>query len=644
MFRSQKLFWLTIACCIYQSLVFAQPSWQDTFQLYLKTPPNESIIGFERVIAKPDIPDTIRFDIMVALVNDYAQLRQVDSARSKAMEAYEFSQNLADQGRQARAALSRAWTARELGLSEEVLEMALNAEQIAKKLDRGDLLLITYNTIASVYYDVKNDSLQKVYLEKSIETAVAYNMEMQAYNAMSNLAYIYLKEKNYKKAKTLLHQSINSEERLLNGNEIQLYMPYNYMVDIYEEEQQYDSCAFYVQKLLDISKEAKWPDYITLNKLTLTFFKRQTGISISYNSSLVEQFNSISVDNKSIDEQKNFLWQKSRINQDFGDYKTALMYLTNYYQLTDSLNQAELRDQIAFYKEQFDAEQRENQITQLENANSIAELEAAQLTTRNTWLVIGISLFAILSALLIYFYLQLRKTTEELRKLNQLKDKFFAIVSHDLRNSITAFHGIGRVIDKYIAQEKWDRLNKLAVKLDDESSKLHGFLNDLLNWSLTQVDQVPYNPENILVKERVNQIISLMDAQLVGKSITINSNIQDGIQSYVDPNAFDLAIRNLLSNALKFSHENGQIELSASNSEGSVQISVQDFGVGMSSEQKSQLFQIGTKSSKGTKGESGSGIGLVLVKEFVELNKGSIQVESQPEKGTTFTIQFPKAQ
>jgi signal transduction histidine kinase len=643
MFTSQKLFWLTIACCIYQSLVLAQLSWQDTFEIYLKTPPNESIIGFERALANQNIPDTSRFDMMTALVNDYAQLRQVDSARSMAVKVYQFSKELTDKGRQARAALSRAWTAREHGLSEEVLEMALNAEQIAKELNRGDLLLMSYNTIASVYYDVKNDSLQKIYLEKSIETAVSYGIEIRAFNAMTNLGYIYLKEKNYPKAKSLIQQSIQADKKFNNGNQISLYMPYSHMIDIYEVEEKYDSCAIYVQKLLDISKGAGWPDYVVLNELTLTFFRKQAGIQVSYNPSLVKQLNAIVLTGKSIDEQKNFLWQKTRINQDFGDYKTALKYRTDFYELTDSLNQAELRDQIAFYKEQFDAEQRENQITQLENENAIAGLEAAQLSTRNTWLVIGISLFGILSTLLIYFYLKLRKTTEELRKLNQLKDKFFAIVSHDLRNSITAFHGIGRVIDKYIAQEKWDRLTKLAMKLDDESSKLHGFLNDLLNWSLTQVDQVPYNPENVLVKERTDRIISLMEAQLVGKSITINSSIDTGVQSYVDPNAFDLAIRNLLSNALKFSHENGQIELAATTSEGNVQISIQDFGVGMSREQTDQLFQIGTKSRRGTKGESGSGIGLVLVKEFVELNKGSIRVESQPEKGTTFTIQFPKA-
>lgn len=642
MYYSQKSYWIFACLLFIQQYIVAQSSWNDTFQLYLKTPPNKSVIGLQRALNHKNIPDSTRFDIMVALVNDYAQLRQIDSARNMAVRAYDYAENLSYQDRKARAALSRAWTAREKGLSEEVLEMALKAEQIAKELNRGDLLLMSYNTIASVYYDVKNDSLQKKYLEKSIETAITYKMETQAFNAMSNLGYIYLKEKNYAKAKLFFRKSISADARQNKGNKIQLYMPYSHLVDVYEEEQQYDSCIYYVEQLIDISTLAGWQDYSLLNKLILTFYLRRAGNQISYSTDLLRQLNSVTILNKSIDEQKKFLWEASRINQDNNNYETAIAQRTRFYEITDSLNQVELRDQIAYYKEQFDAEQRETQITQLENQNAIAALEAEQLNTRNTWLIIALSLFGILSTLLVYFYLTLRKTTKELENVNQLKDKFFAIVSHDLRNSITAFHGIGRVMEKYISHEKWDRLNKLAVKLDQESSKLHAFLNDLLNWSLTQVDQVPYNPEVISVSDRITNIISLMDAQIAGKSILVNTQFENNIQCLVDSNAFDLVARNILSNGIKFSHESGTINIVANHTEQGIKILFQDFGVGMTNEQIHSLFKIGTKSTKGTKDESGSGLGLVLVKEFVELNKGTIHVESEPEKGTTFIVQFPK--
>jgi len=619
----------------------AQVSWQDTLEHYIKTPPPQAIKGLEKALIHKDIPDSSRLDMLAALVNDYAQMRMSDSARSTALRAYKLATSGEDQRRIARASLSKAWTARDLGLSEEVLAMALEAEKLAKEVDNPDLLLMAYNTLASVYYDVKNDSLQKEYLIKSYETAKAHNLELKAFNAMSNLGYIYLKEGEYKKAEELFKRAIRTRKEIDSGNRASFYMEYSHLIDLFELRAQYDSCVVYVDSLLSISVYGGWKDYIILNQNMKAYYQRKAGYSIPLNKVLLGNLNAIDIAGFTIDEQKAFLWKKSIVNEEFGNYKKALGFTKAFNTLTDSLNQAELRDQVAYYKEQFDAEQRENTITQLENENEIAALKAEQLSTRIIWLISAISLFSILIGFLIYFYVRLRKTTKELRALNHVKDKFFAIVSHDLRNSITAFNGMGDVIDRYIEREKWDRLKALGGKLDTESKKLNVFLNDLLNWSLTQVNHVPYHPKQIGVRGQIDQVLTLLEDQLNGKADRVEVVIDDQQKVYADQNAFDLVVRNLVTNACKFSHEGGTIFIGAETQSKMLRLTIADQGIGMTNEQQQQLFQVAKKSSKGTQGESGSGLGLVLVKEFLTINRGEITVDSELQKGTTFTITLP---
>lgn len=232
--------------------------------------------------------------------------------------------------------------------------------------------------------------------------------------------------------------------------------------------------------------------------------------------------------------------------------------------------------------------------------------------------------------------------SKELENLNTIKDQFFAIISHDLRNSIGAFVGLGSLIKWNVKKQSLDKLNDLALTVDDEANKLNGFLNNLLSWSSTQLNNTPYHPEKTNIQHAIKQVINRHSFRLGTKSLHVTINSDPGHWAFADPNSLDLILRNLLSNAIKFSHENGEIIFSSTRIENQIQICIEDFGMGMDSKTLHSLFTLKTiQSQKGTKGEQGSGLGLVLVKEIVTLNLGSISVESNLGKGSKFCLQLP---
>ncbi|WP_425391642.1 response regulator [Ekhidna sp.] len=251
--------------------------------------------------------------------------------------------------------------------------------------------------------------------------------------------------------------------------------------------------------------------------------------------------------------------------------------------------------------------------------------------------------------------LQLRKNAETLRENDtlkiylreikaqkRLKDRFFAIISHDLRGPVSAFNGITQVISLYLKQAKYEDLEKMMGEVDKATDHLSKLLDNLLNWASTELSQIPYNPEKVNVTSMLNDVIESFELAAKSKSISIESHMDTSAEVYVDQNSAVTIFRNLIHNALKFTPEGGKIAIKSSKNGHFVDISVNDSGVGMNEEKIQSLFTLSEKSSTyGTKGEKGIGLGLQLVNEFTKLNKGEIKVTSTEGQGTTFNISLP---
>lgn len=239
---------------------------------------------------------------------------------------------------------------------------------------------------------------------------------------------------------------------------------------------------------------------------------------------------------------------------------------------------------------------------------------------------------------------KLEDHVEELQKLNRTKDHFFSIIAHDLKNPVSALTGISEFVkdnisklDKKDAQEYINSISKSAYSIYD-------LLVNLLNWSQTQSKSITCSPAHVNVKEVVQKNVILLDQQFRNKHITLNLNIAEEHVIFADYNMFDTVVRNLLSNSVKFTEYNGSVTVSSVIHDAEIVISVSDTGVGMSDDQLQRLFKLDKDNiSVGTAGERGTGLGLVICRDFIEANKGKINVTSKPGAGTTFYISLPKS-
>ncbi len=238
--------------------------------------------------------------------------------------------------------------------------------------------------------------------------------------------------------------------------------------------------------------------------------------------------------------------------------------------------------------------------------------------------------------------IELENIAKDLRVANATKDRFFSIIAHDLKSPFNAFIGFtGMLRDNFTeySDEKkiqiLDIVSQSAVSMDD-------LLTNLLNWARTQNKAVEYRPQSLDLHSAVNTVLHIMMGTAESKKISLFNNIENGETIYADPNQTSAILRNLISNSIKFTNLHGTVTISAERNVDMILITVSDTGVGMTDEQINSLFIIDKcQSTSGTNKERGTGLGLVVVKEFVELNGGEISINSKTNKGTTVTIALP---
>ncbi|MEQ9299360.1 MAG: HAMP domain-containing sensor histidine kinase [Cyclobacteriaceae bacterium] len=238
---------------------------------------------------------------------------------------------------------------------------------------------------------------------------------------------------------------------------------------------------------------------------------------------------------------------------------------------------------------------------------------------------------------------QLVQRQNELEQLNATKDRFFGIIAHDLRNPVISFQGISRLIESYLKKGKTEKISELSDKIQQSVNNLNQLLDNLLNWASSQTSALPYHPEALPAKQIIDEAINLFSDTADAKQIAISNKVDMDIMIYADRNGVSTIFRNLINNALKFTPENGSIQIAAEQDGDNVKIVTTDNGVGIDQSKISSLFQLSNdKSTQGTSGEKGTGLGLVLCQEFAKVNKGLIWVESELQKGSSFYVSMPK--
>ncbi len=296
-----------------------------------------------------------------------------------------------------------------------------------------------------------------------------------------------------------------------------------------------------------------------------------------------------------------------------------------------------------------------------------AEMKLRDAVIKNQRLLqrvyVGIILFSLAFALVLYYaYVQKRRANklleekneeisrqhdaisrqaDELRELNALKDKIFSIIAHDLRSPLFSLITMLNIAKEghFTAESFKEILDELLINVNYTTS----LLENLLTWAKNQMHGTKVNPKNFDLGQLVNSSIQLLNETAETKEIKLKNSIAEGTYVFADTDMADIVIRNLISNAIKFCNAGDKITVWNSVAEGMVTVCVEDTGIGMTDDVLQKLFGTQINSMPGTKNEKGTGLGLILCKEFIQMNGGAIWAESKPAKGSKFFFTLPVA-
>ncbi len=232
--------------------------------------------------------------------------------------------------------------------------------------------------------------------------------------------------------------------------------------------------------------------------------------------------------------------------------------------------------------------------------------------------------------------------SEQLEKLNDGKDRFFSIIGHDLMSPLNSIMGAANILSNQIVNLSEQEIKTLADSVFTSTQHLKRLLSNLLEWARMQKGSMKFQPKEINLHLIASDAITLLHENADMKGISLHNSLPDDFVLKADENMLHSIFRNLLSNAIKFTPPGGKVLLSGQRMSNHLQVSVKDNGIGMSALMQQQLFQLGFRQTTlGTAQEKGTGLGLILIKEFVEKHQGTLKVDSQEGKGTAFTINLP---
>lgn len=240
---------------------------------------------------------------------------------------------------------------------------------------------------------------------------------------------------------------------------------------------------------------------------------------------------------------------------------------------------------------------------------------------------------------------QLIANEKSMRELNAAKDKFFSIIAHDLKNPFMGILGFTEILNNSFDQYDDAEKKKMISFVKRSAESAYKLLENLLEWSRIQIGGVKISPELIDISILINESITSLKETSILKNIKIITTVPNDTFVFADQEMVKAVIRNLLTNAIKFSNSDSYVKITAEEDSAHTKIMITDKGVGIKPETLNSLFRIDKAiSTKGTQGEKGTGLGLILCKEFLQKNKGQLLVESDVNKGSTFTIVLPKEQ
>ncbi|HJZ41209.1 MAG TPA: tetratricopeptide repeat-containing sensor histidine kinase [Bacteroidales bacterium] len=516
------------------------------------------------------------------------------------------------------------------------------------RADGSDIGLATvYMYISETYNMQENHDNEKYYLKNAIAIFTKEKDSINLASALHNLGYANYSMGQYDTALILFSKTSELYRKLGYLSE------YAYCVGnsglVYSKKSEFDKAGEHLLKAIEILDKQGDEYAVTEYMIEYARVLQHKG-EIKEAVALVRKSFGNATRNSIIELQRDAAYRLAQLYRISGRYDSAFHYHELYMNFNDSVNNYESIQKMADLRTAFEVSEKQAEVDVLEK-NKLIQL-----------IVIGGLILILLLAgglILLYYYSlkRLRKLTaalderriileqqrEELKELNRIKDKFFSVISHDLRGPISSIGGISYMIKESLENNNPALLNEITDYIDQTVFSLTGLLENLLNWAQNQQGKFPFVEEKIDVKETINEVVKIFSTITILKNIRISLKLKAKLFISGDRNSFMMIIRNLLSNAFKFTKAGGTVSISTGLTPGGgAEIVVSDNGIGIPAEKLPWLFEFReNKSTYGTEKEKGIGLGLNLIHEFVKLNKGTIEVKSTVGKGTNFMLRFP---
>ncbi|MFK7953759.1 MAG: tetratricopeptide repeat protein [Ekhidna sp.] len=610
--------------------------------------------------------DSIRVRLMNELAYTYRSTNP-DSSIAIANRALDLANTL-------KIAYEKAWALN--GLSSaywmkanypQVLKYAKESLTIFQDIENDQGIAQAYNTLANTFNMQGQHENSLAYYQKTIEMYERLGDSFNIARANANIGRTYFMIQKYDQALLSLQKVIDN---YIDEPDNLLYpIALNTQGDVYQAKEQLDKALSNYLVALKITERLNIPRIVTYSTRGISEVYQKKGLLKMSNEYALKTL-SISRQISYLENQKNAALIISNNYKKLGVFDQAYNFYTQYSAVKDSMfNQAKIQE-ITKLEESFKIAQNEKEI-QLLRVQS--DLQKETNHNQELWLY-GVGVITLLSIVIgtIQFRKKqlkqeankrlkklnkdvrnqkdqleiavesLNKTKVELEEAVETKDKFFAIVSHDLKSLAGQYSSTTYLLDMHLKQKNHDKMAMLIEMAKDSSQNMTRLLDNLLNWALQTKNNIPYSPKMVNISGLVNETIDLFATQLGGKEIkAINNTAKDHIM-YADENCMKTVFRNLMSNAIKFTESGKSIRIDSFMSGEKICIKFIDEGVGIECEKINNLFEMFQgKSTEGTSGEKGVGLGLKLVYDFISLNKGSIEVESELDKGTTFILELP---
>jgi len=529
----------------------------------------------------------------------------------------------------------------------------LESLKIREEIGDKKAISRSYNNIGDVYLYLADYHKALKYFQKGLDIAKGIGYKDFIYKISNNLGIAYMKLANYDKAleyykKTLDNCLETNDPKVMGPCLNNVGMVYFYLEDYHKALEYYLKSAKIAEKIRD-----KWSISNVSRNIGEAYMKLQ-----DYNNSLLYLHKGLEIA-REIDSRyliKDCDVTLSELFYAKGDYKKAYEYQKLYSDIKDSIFSEEIGKNVAEMDVKFQTFRREKEIEILKNENEINILKIKKQRIQRDSLIIG-SLFIILLIIILYNRYLLKKKTNkqleiaikkiskseaELKESNATKDKFFTIISHDLKGPFSSLLGFSDILATEAEKYNKDTIVEFSKIINTSAHHLFDLVQNLLLWAGSQSGKLRNNPEKINLRELCVKNISILKNNAEEKNIALNQEIPEDQYVYVDRNIASTVIRNLVSNAIKFTNSGGTVTITSVQKDNLIEISIIDTGIGISEENRKKLFRIDTHySTEGTSAEKGTGLGLITCKEFIEKSGGKIWIEGEQGNGSTFKFTLP---